>query len=399
MKYYIITLSLIVSVTLGASRDGLYYSGAMDMSRDYAVDLAHPDGKKLTLPIGAANIACVAQVDSYLIGTTKPEYEKKSPIVFRYNLRTNELLDFVDIASLGLSGMRIGNGVVVSGGFAYFGTYGSKESTGRIVKVDYKGKKLSAELLPAIADKKGIFTIVLAPSGKSVYGILSPSNTFFSYDLETFKTKLYSGSEPTKNEAEAEKGMYSKGEPQGILEGMEAVLCPALGISKSGKVLGTKIYGTVFCYNPATDSMANIAAKLPCVRERDITNHVQSWVVADDGKMYGGTTVDGFLFRLDPESGEIINLGKPTHAGNLRSLFIKNGVIYGLVGHGYEYSHFVTYDIAKGNFEDNGIFRFRNKLINNRHRTFTASQILPLNDGRIAVAEDDLLPMLLFYVP
>ncbi len=399
MKILLILLSLTVFAAYGASRGELYFSGDFDMTRDYAVDLAHPDVERLTLPVGAANILCIAQADSLLIGTTKPEYNNKSPIVFRYNLKQDRLIDYIDIAAIGLAGARIGNGIVIAGDFAYLGTYGGKEFTGRIVKVKIKGDAISAELMPPIAEKKGVFALKAAPSGEKMYGILSPSNTFFVYDIALSSAKLFAESEPDKKNSDAEKGIYAKGEPEGVLEGVEAVLSIALGIDKAGKVYGTKTYGNVFCYDPAKDSIILLKAQLPSVQAREITNHAQSWITADDGKMYGGTTVDGILFRFDPESNEIVNLGKPTHAGNLRSLFIREGIIYGLVGHGYEYTHLFSYNIAKGHFTDNGIFRFRNKLINNRHRTFTASQIMPLSDGRIVVAEDDLLPMLLFYVP
>jgi hypothetical protein len=182
------------------------------------------------------------------------------------------------------------------------------------------------------------------------------------------------------------------------LNSQESALCRALGIAKTGKVYGSRVYGNLFCYDPSTNKVMRLKSSLPCVRNRDLTNHVQSWVLAEDGKLYGGTTLDGFLFQLDPENDEVVNLGKPTHAGNVRSLFIKDSTIHGLVGHGYEYTHYFTFDLRKKGFKDNGIFWFRNTLINSRHRTFTASEILPLKDGRIMVAEDDLLPMLLFCV-
>jgi hypothetical protein len=96
---------------------------------------------------------------------------------------------------------------------------------------------------------------------------------------------------------------------------------------------------------------------------------------------------------------ELINLGKPVSAGNLKSMFIRKNTLHGLAGAGLEYTHYFTYDISKGHFDDKGIFRFTNKLINGRNRAFTAAQILPLKDGRVMIAEDDLLPTLLFYTP
>jgi hypothetical protein len=38
---------------------------------------------------------------------------------------------------------------------------------------------------------------------------------------------------------------------------------------------------------------------------------VDAWTMAPDGILYGGNAGDGQLFKLDPETGRVTNLGKP----------------------------------------------------------------------------------------
>ncbi len=402
MKQIIFTLLSMVAVFstsgIGAEKEELYLKG--NNATDYAIDLAHPEKGKTKLPVGAANIQSIVETGKYIIGVTKPEHKNRSPLIFRFNIKEEKLVDYIDFNSIGEKGHNASMAIVVGkNNMIYFGTYGDTNSTGKLYQIDASGDKLKVEPLGPIAKKKGIFTITLSAAGDKLYGILSPNNVLFTYDLKTRKSDLFNEAQLDSSANEEVKGIVNKGEPAGVLNGREAALCKALVVDGDGKVFGSTDKGVIFFYDPKINKIKRPGINLPYAQYRRTTNHVQSWVLADNGKLYGGTTLDGYLFSLDPKTLELINLGKPSVAGNIKSMIIRNNVIHGLVGEGLEYTHYFTYDITKGNFEDVGLFRFTNKLINGRHRTYTASQMLSLKDGRILIAEDDLLPMLLFYKP
>lgn len=396
---FVVALIFILSIPcLGAKKEGPYLNGIP--GTDYAIDLAHPEKGKVKLPVGAANIRAVVEVDKYIVGVTKPEHVKRSPLIFRFDIQAGKIVDFIEFATLGENG-RLPSMSLVCGkdNRIYMGTYGDSLSTGKLFRIDVSGSKIKVESLGPVAEKNGIFTLALSLSGDKLFGILTPYNGFFTYDLVSGKATQFKELELDSVSRKSAQGIYAKGEPAGVLNGKEAALCRALAVDKSGRVFGSTDDGRLFYFDSKENKIVKTKTLFPYVQERSATNHVACWAQASNGKWYGGTTEDGFLFSLDPVTLAIGNLGKPVTAGCLKSMFIRNGLLHGLVGEGLDYTHYFVYDLAKASFEDKGFFRFTNTLINGRHRTYTAAQLVPLKDGRILVAEDDLLPTFLFYTP
>jgi len=373
----------------GATKVDIYLQG--DKKTDYAIDLAHPENGKTKLPVGSANIRAIAEAGQYVVGVTRPEYGGRSPLIFRFDPRNEKLVDYVTFASINEKGTVPAYGLATgSDNAVYAGTFGDTLTTGKLFRIDASGKAIKAEALGSIADKQGIFTLAISPAGGKLYGVLFPSNGFFVYDIKAKKAEVIKGAELDSASKEAVHAVHN---------GLESPLCRALGIDKDGKVYGNTGMGQLFCYDPKTNKVEKLRVFLPYEQNRKATNRVESWALAASGKLYGGTSIDGYLFSLDPKTQEVINLGKPIAAGNLKSLVIRNNVIHGLAGDGYEYTHYFTYDLAKGGFEDWGLLRFYDKLIDSRHMTYTACQMLPLKEGRLLIAEDDLLPGLVYFKP
>jgi hypothetical protein len=81
---------------------------------------------------------------------------------------------------------------------------------------------------------------------------------------------------------------------------------------------------------------------------------VDAWAIAPDGKMYGSNAADGQLFTLDPESGKIVNLGKPAMMPRMRGIaFAQDGTLYGVTGGERDYVHVFLYRTSDG-FTDLG---------------------------------------------
>ena len=358
---------------------------------EYVVDLAHPEKGKVKLPLGSADIRAVAQAGHFVIGVTRPEYPNRSPLIFRFDLTKEVITDFQTFSAVqeketvpAYALAAVGDSTV------YAGTFGSEGTTGNLLKIHSAGKSLKVEKMGQVADKQGIFTLLPALTGDKLYGILFPSNAFFVYDIKSRQAVLFHETEPDTTEAPQIEGLH---------QNKEAHLCKALGCDKTGKIYGTAGFGRLFCYDPQANKIEKLAVSLPYVQYLIMINRVESWALSDDGKLYGGTSVDGFLFSFDPTTKRLVNLGKPIMAGNIKSLVFQGNKIHGLAGAGNEYTHYFTYDPVQGGFEDLGLLRFNNPLIGARQMTYTACQILPLKDGRFLFAEDDLLPSLIFYRP
>lgn len=71
--------------------------------------------------------------------------------------------------------------------------------------------------------------------------------------------------------------------------------------------------------------------------------------------LYGGNAADGQLFRLDPSSGRVVNLGKPIMMNRMKGLaFGGDGLLYGVAGAPPGYAHLFVYDPQNGGFKDLG---------------------------------------------
>jgi len=68
------------------------------------------------------------------------------------------------------------------------------------------------------------------------------------------------------------------------------------------------------------------------------------------GWIYGGTS-EGFLFKFDPETHAVINLGKPIDRMRIRGLTVGlDGRIYGIAGEQSAECHFFCYDPKVGGY-------------------------------------------------
>ena len=140
----------------------------------------------------------------------------------------------------------------------------------------------------------------------------------------------------------------------------------ALALSPEGLIYGgTSAERGKSCYVFRTDgetlqSVWSLANALP--GEERIVNAL---VVADDGKMYGGTTntceeegvpetyAGGHLFGLDPDTGEIKDLGIPVPGQGINCLIIDRDrdTVYGLT---YPRGHLLVWNLRTGAIQDKG---------------------------------------------
>jgi hypothetical protein len=171
---------------------------------------------------------------------------------------------------------------------------------------------------------------------------------------------------------------------------------PVMVMLHDGKLLGAFAEGQLWEYNPIEAKLTSLEAYAPCQKGKRYVAGVQSMIVGDDGLVYGGTSVDGYLFSYDPITSTVVNLGKPNRQSNICALgYGYDGNIYGLVGEQQGMSHLFKYDSKQG-FTDLGILgsAFPDYWI---AHNLSAISVGP--NGEIFIGENDEISHLFIYYP
>lgn len=131
---------------------------------------------------------------------------------------------------------------------------------------------------------------------------------------------------------------------------------PALVVLADGTLLGAYGEGRLWRYAPVEGQLTALEAQAPCQKGKRYVASVQCLLAAGDGLVYGGTGTDGFLFSFCPETGRVVNLGKPNRQSNLRALCEGlDGRLYGLVEEQGGLAHLFRFDPETRGLTDLGI--------------------------------------------
>jgi hypothetical protein len=316
----------------------------------FAVEVSLENAKRLRLPIYRNAITSLTCIGDYAIGGTRAN-KGLSPFLFAVSLTSQRLEAALDLAKI-LPGQRsIQSGFGRVGNVLYAGTMPDKEgSSGHLIKVQFTGKRFEVSDLGEPVKGEGIFALTIGIRRKMLYGITHPSGNFFTYNIQTGQVEVYEETAVT----ERQLGYYH----QYAIE-PEDFLSRALVVDKSGRIYGSKPVNSVFRFNPQTGNLVTLKDELPVVWGRRALGRVDAWAVAPDGTLYGGNAGDGQLFKIDPATGSLTNLGKPVMMPRLVGLaFGGNGKLYGVAGALPGYAHLFVYDPASGGFADLGNPRF-----------------------------------------
>lgn len=171
---------------------------------------------------------------------------------------------------------------------------------------------------------------------------------------------------------------------------------PVMVALLDGKLLGAFAEGQLWEYTPGEELLMPLDAYAPCQKGKRYVAGVQSLVVTDDGVVYGGTSVDGYLFIYDPWTEVVTNLGKPNRQSNIHALAQGyDGCIYGLVGEQHGMSHLFRYEAPHG-ITDLGILgsAFPDYWIAHSLNTMSVG-----GNGEIFIGESDDISHLFVYYP
>jgi hypothetical protein len=183
----------------------------------------------------------------------------------------------------------------------------------------------------------GIYTLAIDRERNVIYGLTYPTGRFFSYSIANGKFAVHGG--VAERSIPGEK--FEKDRDIGR----------ALTLDADGRVYGSGDRGAIFRFNPETGKLDWLRLTAPTVPGRESYNRVDCWAARSNGFLYGGTS-DGYLFRLDPKSLELENLGKPLNQYRIRGLAVaRNGKLYGVGGSDDEMARLFSYDPAHGSYQ------------------------------------------------
>lgn len=205
---------------------------------------------------------------------------------------------------------------------------------------------------------EGVNTGAYDPLFNRIYGLTHPRGHFVYYDVAARKA--------------VDKGRINNFES----------ICRTLGIDDEGYVYGSFGRGEIFRYNPRTDEIEELAARVP-IREkgislgRDYDKSETAWrtVVWDKQtrQFYGIDESATILFSFNPRAGEVRRLGQLSipafdderdipYATLSLTLGPGRKLYYGAAGREFDYgasagvaaSHLITWDLKAGKREDLG---------------------------------------------
>jgi len=360
----------------------------------FTVEISLENTDRLRLPIYRNAITSLAVVGDWVIGGTTAN-EGLSPFLFAVSLSRRKLEAVLDLGTV-LPGQRaIQSGFGRAGGALYAGTMPDVEGeSGKLIKVQLVNKRFEVTDLGEVVPGEGIFALVADSKRGMLYGIAHPSGKFFSYQISNARIKVYDETALTPGQL-AQYHHYA-------VEA-EDILSRRLAVDKLGRVYGSKPVNKIFRYDPRTEKFETLADELPEVWGRRVLGRVDSWAVAPDGTLYGGNAADGQLFKLNPETGKVINLGKPIMSPRLKGLaFGADGRLYGVAGALPGYAHLFVYDPVEGGYKDLGNPRFplvvpeiAGPLM---WRGFQIATVAASEDGRyIVMGEEESLSQLMVF--
>lgn len=316
----------------------------------FAVEVSLDNAPYLRLPIYRNAITSLEVIGDYAIGGTSAESGLR-PFLFAVSLSKRKL-EIVYPLEKTIPGQRaiqsgFGRG---ADGTLYAGTMPDRPGeSGHLIAVRVKAGAIDVIDLGVPVKGEGVFTLTFDPKAGALYGISHPSGKFFVSRPNGGAAEVYEQTAPNR------RGFSFLHEY--ALEPAD-VLSRRLAIDRSGRVYGSMPANKLFRFDSAAKKVDVLPDPLPEVWGRSPLGRVDAWAVASDGTLYGGNAGDGQLFKLDPATGKVTNLGKAIMMPRLKGIaFARDGRLYGIAGGAPGYSHLFSYSPSEG-YRDLGNPRF-----------------------------------------
>jgi hypothetical protein len=177
----------------------------------------------------------------------------------------------------------------------------------------------------------------------------------------------------------------------------ELTPAPVLAVLPDGRLLGAGQEGRLWEREPGAKRLHVLDAWAPCQKGKRYVAGVQSLLVASSGRVYGGTSTDGYLFSYNPVSGRLVNLGKPDRQSVIRCLAEgRDGTLYGIVQEPGGMAHLFSFDPEAREFEDRGVIGSSFPV---QWNAWSIGAMGVGEQGELYLGEDDSIGHLFVYHP
>jgi len=169
-----------------------------------------------------------------------------------------------------------------------------------------------------------------------------------------------------------------------------------LAVAPDGAVWLSRYPGRLVRCQPAL-GRAEDAGRVPCPKGRSQHTQVSAWAADPAGRLYGGTSPDGLLFRLDPATGQATPLGLPTRLMDINALTVgHDGMVYGTSGLAEDIGHLFRHEPTTGALRDLGV---PVSALAARHYGYHFRCMLTGRDGEILLGQHERVNHLWVYFP
>jgi len=222
-----------------------------------------------------------------------------------------------------------------------------------------------------ISAGEDIAAAVLDPGTARIFGLTRHSSVLFEMDIE-------------------KQGLTR------IREIEKAGNSNALAFDGRGAVFGSSRNGHFFRWEISSRSFEILDLQLPSPKGMEFLNYLDSAAVTPDGILFGGTTL-GTIFRLDARDLGLVGYGRPLADHRIRAFVPgKDGRIYGAAGSPGKNSHLFRLDPRTGEVKDLGIpmVHFPRNWI-----CYDISALAAGPNGEIYIGESERVSHLMIYYP
>lgn len=234
------------------------------------------------------------------------------------------------------------------------------------------------------AEHESIYALIADDQHHMLYGLTYPSGNFFSYDTAGAKFGMH--------------GRVAEHRIRGEKFERDRLIARALGLDNKGVVYASGENGALFRYVPGSANIERLPITVPAEPGRDVYSRVEVWTSDGAGLIYGGTN-DGYIFRLNSDTLQLENLGKPLNHYQINGLVLAhNGKFYGTGGDQDDMARLFSYDPRTGAYQ---IFGFVD--VNRRPyyvwQAYRIGAIAIGNDGTVYLGESERKSRLYLYYP
>jgi streptogramin lyase len=336
-----------------------------------------------TIPDGESGITSLTVApNGDLFGATSGDH----PHLFMFTPRHG----YVQPLGVISSARSVLNSVVVStAGDVYIGTSPDGHLFRFTPEDEYK-KQIQIDKSLATADLgrpvagESIAALAIDRRTNLIYGLTSPNAHFFRYSIDDRKFE--------------DMGVVAQKAAFGERFEKNKTMSRMLVIDKRGMVLASGEDGFFYRYDPTNRRLEKLAIQVPAVPGREAWTRVDAFLLDPSGEIFGGTS-DGYLFRLDPDTFTVTNLGKPLNQYQINGLVrAPDGRLYGVGGDSSGMARMFSYDPATGSYDVLGFID-----VNRRpYYTWQAYEVGAMAaglDGTVYIGEDERISKLFLFFP